>query len=95
MLYGPCLDSLKPIYSLLWASLVAQTVKESTCNAGDMSQIPGLGVGKPTPEKPGRLQSMDSKRVKTAGFQLFEEFKDVGSRQKVEWGGKGEWGVTV
>ena len=26
-----------------WASLVAQTVKESTCNAEDLAWIPGLG----------------------------------------------------
>ena len=26
-----------------WASLVAQMVKESECNAGDLSSIPGLG----------------------------------------------------
>ena len=26
-----------------WASPVAQLVKESTCNAGDMGSIPGLG----------------------------------------------------
>ena len=25
-----------------WASLVAQTVKEFTCNAGDLGSIPGL-----------------------------------------------------
>ena len=28
---------------VMWASLVAQTVKESTCNAGDLGLIPGLG----------------------------------------------------
>ena len=26
-----------------WASLVAQLVKESACNAGDLDLIPGLG----------------------------------------------------
>ena len=26
-----------------WASLVAQLVKESACNAGDLGSIPGLG----------------------------------------------------
>ena len=26
-----------------WAFLVAQTLKESTCNAGDLGSIPGLG----------------------------------------------------
>ena len=26
-----------------WASMVAQTVKESACNAGDPGSIPGLG----------------------------------------------------
>ena len=39
----------------LWASLVAQSVKESACNTGDPGSIPGLGRspgegnGKPTP----------------------------------------------
>ena len=27
----------------MWASLMAQIVKESACNAGDLSSIPGLG----------------------------------------------------
>jgi len=26
-----------------WASLVAQTVKESACNVGDLGSVPGLG----------------------------------------------------
>ena len=26
----------------IWASLVAQMVKESACNAGDLGSIPGL-----------------------------------------------------
>ena len=30
-----------PAYA--WASLVAQLVKESACNAGDLGSIPGLG----------------------------------------------------
>ena len=29
--------------TLTWASLVAQLVKESTCNAGDLSSVSGLG----------------------------------------------------
>ena len=33
-------------------------------------------------EEPGKLQSVDSQRVKTAGFQIFEEFKEVGSRRR-------------
>jgi len=28
---------------MFWASLVAQTVKESACSAGDPASIPGLG----------------------------------------------------
>ena len=31
------------IYMYIWASLVAQTVKASACNAGDPSSIPGSG----------------------------------------------------
>ena len=27
----------------IWASLMAQMVKESACNAGDLGSIPGLG----------------------------------------------------
>ena len=30
-------------YILYWASLTAQLVKESTCNAGDPGSIPGSG----------------------------------------------------
>ena len=30
-------------YSICWASLVAQLIKESTCNAGNLGSIPGLG----------------------------------------------------
>ena len=29
--------------STFWASLIAQLVKESACNAGDLASIPGLG----------------------------------------------------
>ena len=50
MTWFPCLGCLLPSFSLLftckepfWASLVAQLVKKSTCNAGDMGSIPGLG----------------------------------------------------
>ena len=60
------------------ASLVAQTVKKSPCNAGDLGSIPGLGrsleeemathsstVAWRTPwtEEPGGLQTMGSQRV--------------------------------
>ena len=31
-----------------WASLMAQLVKESACNAGDLGSIPGLEKGKAT-----------------------------------------------
>ena len=31
------------IYILLWASLIAQLVKNSACNARDLSSIPGSG----------------------------------------------------
>ena len=60
-------------------SLVAQTVKESAYNAGDLGSIPGwgdplekeianhsstLGWKIPRTEEPGRLQSMGSQRVR-------------------------------
>ena len=61
------------------ASLVAQTVKNSPANAGDLGSIPGLGrssgEGRGNPlqyfclensmdrEEPGRLQSIGSQRV--------------------------------
>jgi len=31
------------VYIYIWASLVAQMVKEPACNAGDLGLIPGLG----------------------------------------------------
>ena len=48
-----------------WASLVAQFVKESACNAGDLGSIPGLGrspgKGKGYPlQYSGLENSMDS-----------------------------------
>ena len=62
-----------------WASLVVQTSKESTCNAGDLGSIPGLerfpegGHGNPLQysclenpmdrEESGRLESIGSQRV--------------------------------
>ena len=47
-----------------WASLVAQLVKESTCNAGDLGSIPGLerspGEGEGCPlQYSGLENSMD------------------------------------
>ena len=47
-----------------WSSLVAQLVKESACNAGDLGSIPGLGrspgEGKSYPlQYPGLENSMD------------------------------------
>ena len=63
----------------LGASLVAQTVRASVCNAGDQGSIPGLGrspgEGNGSPSsilawkipwtmEPGRLPSMGSRRVK-------------------------------
>ena len=38
-------------YEDLWASLVAQRVKASACNVGDLGSIPGLG------RSPGRENS--------------------------------------
>ena len=62
-----------------WVSFVAQSVKKSACNLGDMGQIPELGrfpqrrAWQPTPiflpgkspgtEEPGRSQSMRLPRV--------------------------------
>ena len=46
-------DTLRPVRGILQsrqdciksrASLVAQLVKKSTCNAGDLGSIPGLGI---------------------------------------------------
>ena len=37
------LDILGGVFDIFWASLVAQMVKESACNAGDLGSIPGLG----------------------------------------------------
>ena len=66
-------------YGLSPASLVAQMLKKSACNAGDPGSIPELrrspGEGKwlptpiflpvilPTPKEPDGLQSMGSQRV--------------------------------
>ena len=38
------LNPNKNIYYLMWASLLAQLVKESACNVGDLGLIPGLGT---------------------------------------------------
>ena len=61
-----------------WASLVAQTVKNSASNTGDLGSVPGLGrsLGEgngnplqyscpenPWTEEPGGLQSVWSQRV--------------------------------
>ena len=66
-------------YTCIWASLVAQTVKEATCNAGNLGLIPrlgrrpGEGNGNPLQysclenlwtEEPGGLQSMGLQRVR-------------------------------
>ena len=44
---------LKAPYLIYWASLVAQLVKKTACNAGDLGSIPGLerspGEGKGDP----------------------------------------------
>ena len=45
-----------------WASLVAQMVKKSACNAGDLALIPGSGRS-PGEGSAYRLQSMGLKRV--------------------------------
>ena len=62
------------------ASLVAQTVKKSACNAGDLGSIPGLGRSLeeemathssilawriPWTEEPGGLQTMGSQKSRT------------------------------
>ena len=36
-------DHFDPYSTFLWASLVAQMIKESSCNAEDLGSIPGLG----------------------------------------------------
>ena len=62
-------DVLIVVYCYLtnWASLVAQLVKESTCNAGHLGLIPGSGRspagghGQPTPVPlPGESQGQRS-----------------------------------
>ena len=60
-------------YGTNWASLVAQMVKESTCNAGDLGSIPGLerspgeGHGNPLQyfclENPHGQRSLESQRM--------------------------------
>ena len=60
-------------YTCIWTSLVAQTVKEATCNAGNLGSVPWLGthpgegngnplqyscLENPWTEEPGGLQSM-------------------------------------
>ena len=62
-----------------WVSLVAQAVKNPPCSVGDLGSIPELGRSLeegmathtsilawriPWTEKPGRLQSMGSQRVR-------------------------------
>ena len=71
--YHPCLVPTQTPYR---ASLVAQMVKESVCNAGDPGSIPGLGRppgggnGNPlqyscleNSMEPGGLQSLGSQKV--------------------------------
>ena len=44
--FSCCLDDcfeFKWISICIWASLVAQRVKASVCNVGDLGSIPGLG----------------------------------------------------
>ena len=58
---------------------MAQMIKESACNTGDMSSIPGMGRSPekevathssvlawkiPQPEEPGEIQSVGSQRVR-------------------------------
>ena len=67
------------VFFLKGASSVAQMIKESAYNAGDMGSIPGSGrspgegngnpllyscLGNPWTGGPGRLQSMGSQRVR-------------------------------
>ena len=40
--YGMYTSLNKPTFTLLWASLVAQIVKKSACNAGDPGSVPVL-----------------------------------------------------
>ena len=72
------LESIQLQHIILGASLVAQTLRSSACNAGDPGSIPRLGrspgEGNNNPlqysclensmvEEPRRLQSMGSQRV--------------------------------
>jgi len=70
---------LLPFLLLIWASFLALDGKDCACNAGDAGMIPGLGRSLekgmttyssilawriPWTEKPDRLQSMESQRVR-------------------------------
>ena len=44
------------LYMVFWASLVAQTVKEYTCNVGNLGSIPGLGRSPKKGMAPGRRE---------------------------------------
>ena len=60
-----CMTEKEKSLSIIWAMLVAQLVKESACNAGDLGSIPGLGrspgEGKGYPlQYSGLEKSMDS-----------------------------------
>ena len=41
--YSNILKKVSLVFRSLWASLVAQTVKESACNVEDLGYIPGSG----------------------------------------------------
>ena len=71
--------NLRTLIKLLWASLVAQTVKNLTCNTGDPGSIPGWGRSPgegngyplqyscwriPLMEEPGGLRYMVSQRIR-------------------------------
>ena len=43
VIYSNYFRHFDPYSTFLWASLVAQMIKESACNAEDLGSIPGLG----------------------------------------------------
>ena len=72
-----CMPGCLCVHIYVWASLVAQLVKNLTANAGDVGSIPGSGrspgemndnplqyscLGNPITEEPGGLQSMGSQK---------------------------------
>ena len=81
------------IAQLVAASTMAQRIKASACNVGDMSSVPGLGRSPekemathsntlawkiPWTEKPDKLQSMGSQRVRHDWATSLSLFSSVG-----------------